>query len=166
VARRRPLLPQNPVIEVGGRVICLPCDSADVFALNALTGELLWSSPRRGARYLAAVDGSRVLLASPHVSLRSVHTGAAVHDAKVEIRDRPAVTSKAILGVGPKGFARLGLDDLGCESIPVASPEALLGNLVVSGQGYVVSANVGGVSVFDGHAAAPRGVQPGSRPKH
>ena len=155
VARRHPLLPQNPVIELHGRVICLPCDSAHVLALNALTGELLWQSPRRGAHYLTAVDAGRVLLASPHVSLRSAYTGEILHDSPAEVLDRPAVTTDCILGVGPHGFVRIDLGSLVVESIPVDSKEALLGNLVIAERGLVASANLAGISVFEGAKRVP-----------
>jgi outer membrane protein assembly factor BamB len=147
VARRRPLLPQNPVVVTGGRVVSLPCDSQSVIALNALTGEGLWERQREGAGYLCAIDDTRILTAGKTLTVLSLQNGEPLHAVETRIVDRPAVTRNRVLAFADEQLLDVSLNDYAVRNIPVGDADALVGNVVVA-DGALLSANVAGVSGF------------------
>jgi len=152
-AARKPFPPQNPVVAVRGRILSLPCDSPALLAMHELTGELLWAAPRKGAKYLAAIDANRVLLCDPGLTVISVDDGSVLKHIEVEMSDRPAVTTEAIVASGRDGLVRVSLADYSVETKPVDNSNAALGTLVIGG-GKLVAANAGGLSVFAGFEEA------------
>lgn len=148
-AARKPFFPQNPLIVVRGRVICLPCDSRSVLALHSLTGELLWEVARNGARHLVAVDGDRVLLCDPGLTVLSVDDGSVLKRTDVEVADRPAVTARKVIASGAGRIVQMDLSDYAVDVQPVEDAGAVLGTLVAVA-GKLVAANAAGLSVFLG----------------
>jgi outer membrane protein assembly factor BamB len=152
---RRPYMPVNPVIVAQGRVICLPCDSPNVFALNAATGELLWQRDRERQRDLTGISGTEVALSGPDVAILRAADGETVCRAGAGFLGRPAVTTSGLLAAGDGCIVRLAVGTGKIERIPVGADGESLGTLVVSG-GALFSGNTGGLTAFAGFENAWR----------
>ncbi len=147
--------PPNPVIVAHGRVICLPSDGEKALALRADSGEPAWGRglDRRKQRYLTAIDENRILLSGPALKVIDAGTGSEAwpggRSAKTssEIRGRPAVTSEAVLASGEGEVVILWLKDYSVTTPPLATPNAILGNLVCV-DGKLLAANAAGVSAY------------------
>ena len=145
----------NPVIVSNGRVVCLPADSLELFALSLVDGHRLWPVLARGIQaHLSAVDADRVLMSSPGLVVVSAATGQVIHqEENLEIVGRPAVSAEAIMASGQGRLIRMSLSDYSLEPDRPIQAGGLLGNLVAV-EGRLIAANAVGVCVYADYEAA------------
>ena len=145
--------PPNPILLVGGKVICLPGDSEKVLALAPEDGALLWETDRGSQQNLSAVDGGRTVLSGPGLTVLSLADGSKLWGelpASESIMGRPAVTQTAVYASGRGKLLKLNLADYKIESRPLTGIEdnlALLGNLV-SVKEELIAANTMGICAY------------------
>ena len=154
--RGRPSMPVNPVIVSRGRVICLPCDSPEIFALDAHTGELLWRRERAGMSDLTAIGDSRLLLSGPDLLVLNAADGRELGRADGKVIGRPAVSAGAVLAAAEGRIVRMDLETFEAGSETIHDADAFLGGLLSAGGGMVISADAGGLSAFSGFDASWR----------
>jgi outer membrane protein assembly factor BamB len=152
---RRPYLPVNPLIVVRGQIVCLPCDSPNVFALNACNGEVLWNRDRDGQRDLTALSESGILLSGPDVIMLRVTDGEVLHRAPADILGRPAVTVGNLFASGEGCIVKMDIKTREIERLSLWGKDESLGKLVSAGD-ILVGANAGGLSAFAGFETAWR----------
>lgn len=146
-AGMRGSLPPNPVIVAQGKVICLPVDSARVFALSTEDGRRLWAAERGQQQYLTALDEDRVLLSGNGFVVLSVETGEELYAKDdPDILARPAVTEEAVLASTEAGVLRISLDSYETKTT-ARDARGILGNLV-SVDGKLIAANAGGLCAY------------------
>jgi len=150
---RRPVAPQNPVVLLGGRVICLPADANSVLALNAASGELLWQADRGQAQHLTAIDDQRVLLSGPDLTVLRASDGKELKRVRGEVWGRPAVTPAAVLASVPGGVLRMDLASYAVTNLPLLGGRGVLGRLVSAG-GRLVAANAADLSIYPNYEQA------------
>ena len=158
--------PPNPVVVAGDRLIVLPSDSPSAMAVNAATGTVLWSAPRRlpgepagGNRkalpWLAGVAGLRVILAGGDVLCLRLDDGTPAWSAAgVGSVGRPALSPDALyLAVPGRGVARLDPATGRITAVtplpPTTSRSLPLGNLLTM-RGRLISADGKAVAGFEG----------------
>ena len=150
-AGQTPGYPSNPVVVARGRVIFLAADSRQLTALRADTGEMLWSVDRADQEHLTALDESRMILSENKLLMVDSATGRTVWPEKesplANVIGRPAVTSEAVLVSGRGELIRVSLPQYAVSRLPLADPEAMLGNLL-STHGKLLTASAAGVSCY------------------
>src|SRR5690606_27569094 len=72
---------------VPSTVIAAPTDAADIFALDAASGERLWTTLRPAGARILAVERRRVLLGGPRLLAIALHTGQIDRDWGREVAD-------------------------------------------------------------------------------
>jgi outer membrane protein assembly factor BamB len=152
---RRPFNPVNPTIVTQGLVICLPCDSDDVLAVDARTGHLMWRVERKGLQDLAAVDRSRILLSGPDLVLLRAQDGSILHREAGRILGRPAVTGTKVLASGDGAIVKMDLSTRAVVEMATQDSRAVLGTMLVAG-GRLVAANTSGLTVYTDYEDASR----------
>ena len=155
-SQRRPFMPVNPVIVSHGRVICLPCDSPEVFALDAYTGKLLWRRERAGKSHLTAIGDSRLLLSGPDLLVLEAADGRELGRAEGNVIGRPAVSGGSVLAAAEGRIVGMDLETFEAGSETIHDTDAFLGRLLSAGGGMVISADAGGLSAFSGFDASWR----------
>ncbi|MEI7835018.1 MAG: PQQ-binding-like beta-propeller repeat protein [Planctomycetota bacterium] len=138
----------NPLLVLDGKVICLPGDVPTLMAVSAADGKLLWSRPCENQTELSAIDTHRVLLSSPGLSVMDVATGGVLSSQPdLGLRGRPAVGPTGVIAGGQGQLVRMDLKSYAITRTNLASPEAMLGNLVAVG-GRLVAANASGLYAY------------------
>lgn len=143
------LRPANPIIVLGGQIVCLPADSSRMLVISGEEGKVLWDIDSKGQKHLTAIDGRRVLLSSPALSVidvaahKTVYTGA----PRPVVMGRPAVTAGRVLASSEGKIHVLNLDDMKLDTMALARADGLLGNLISAG-GKLYASNSAGVCAY------------------
>ena len=139
---RRRRWANNPPIAAGATLFVTPQDSARLLAIEAPSGRVAWTAPRRGARYLAGIADGRAFLVGSTLTALSAATGRRLWAARLPARveGRPAVSAGTVHIPTPEALLAANAAD-GALTTSRAWPDGERpGNLVLAaGKAFVVS---------------------------
>jgi outer membrane protein assembly factor BamB len=147
--------PANPVIVVRGRVIALPADADQVFALDAGTGEPAWQVSRHNQQDLSAIDNGRILISGKGLYILDTADGRELFGGQEDrgVAGRPLVTQNVVLACGASRLLSVDLEAYGVSSKGLTTPYGILGNLD-GAHGKLVAVNLLGMCSYFNYEVA------------
>ncbi|HZL70876.1 MAG TPA: PQQ-binding-like beta-propeller repeat protein [Planctomycetota bacterium] len=158
-------LPSAPVV-ARGLAVFTPTDSRSMFALDAATGEFLWSKPRGGNRMIAGCDGTFLVLSGESgVEWLDLTRGGKLAGryapAGLVVTGRPALTTDGVYLPTANGLYRFALQT-GSESGFFVGPwrgSRIDGGNVIVAEGAIVVADSKSVEAFLSRTAVDESVE-------